>query len=442
MQVEIQIPSVGESIREATIAQWFKKEGAFVKKDEPLFVIETDKVTLEIVSPADGTLSIKVPEGKIVAIGAVVGVIDTVGVAEVPKKKVEDNPVPAAKTGPAVVSVSLPSPAPPVPVSASSLSSTPLAPVADSAASVPDSAGEKPILSPSVRRLVAEKRFDAGKIQGTGPGGRITKGDVLLFLESGAGGQVEQNSAPVATVSASPVPSAAVEGITRKPMSRIRKRIAERLVAAKQSTAMLTTFNEIDMSRPMEIRARFKDAFNEAHGVRLGFMSFFTKACVAALEEFPELNAFIDGDDIVYHRAVHMGMAIGSERGLLVPVIRNAHDLSFAAIEKSIVEYVDKIKHNQLALEDLEGGTFTITNGGVYGSLLSTPILNMPQSGILGLHKIEKRPVVVNDAIVIRPMMYVALSYDHRIVDGKEAVSFLKRIKTDMEEPERLMLEV
>jgi 2-oxoglutarate dehydrogenase E2 component (dihydrolipoamide succinyltransferase) len=225
-------------------------------------------------------------------------------------------------------------------------------------------------------------------------------------------------------------------------MSRIRKRIAERLVAAKQNTAMLTTFNEIDMSRPMEIRARYKDTFNETHGVRLGYMSFFTKACVGALEAFPELNAFIDGDDFVYHRAVHMGMAIGSERGLLVPVIRNAQDLSFAAIEKSIVEYVDKIKRNQLALEDLEGGTFTITNGGVYGSLLSTPILNMPQSGILGLHKIEKRPVVVDDAIVIRPMMYVALSYDHRIVDGKEAVSFLKRIKTDMEEPERLMLEV
>ncbi|MFH0729830.1 MAG: 2-oxoglutarate dehydrogenase complex dihydrolipoyllysine-residue succinyltransferase [Pseudomonadota bacterium] len=443
MQVEIKIPSVGESIREATIAQWFKKEGAYVKKDEPLFVIETDKVTLEIVAPADGILAITVPEGKIAAIGAVVGVIDTEGGVVVPEKKVENNkPAPAEKTVPAVASTSLPSPAPPVPVATSSLPHAPLVPVADSAVSDSDSASKKSILSPSVRRLVAEKRLDAGKIQGTGPGGRLTKGDVILFLESAAGGQIERNPAPVAIVPDSPIPSPAAEGITRKPMSRIRKRIAERLVAAKQSTAMLTTFNEIDMSRPMEIRARYKEAFNEAHGVRLGFMSFFTKACVAALEEFPELNAFIDGDDIVYHHAVHMGMAIGSERGLLVPVIRNAHKLSFAAIEKSIIEYVDKIKHNQLALEDLEGGTFTITNGGVYGSLLSTPILNMPQSGILGLHKIEKRPVVVADAIVIRPMMYVALSYDHRIVDGKEAVSFLKRIKTDMEEPERWMLEV
>jgi 2-oxoglutarate dehydrogenase E2 component (dihydrolipoamide succinyltransferase) len=398
MQVEVKIPSVGESIREATIAQWFKKEGERVKKDELLFVIETDKVTLEIVAPVDGILSIKVPERGVAAIGAVVGVIETEGVLDTP------------------------SPAPPV--------------------SIPDSAVEKPILSPSVRRLVAEKKLDAGQIQGTGPGGRITKGDVILFLESAAGGQVRQSSPPAAIVSAPPMSSTEAEGITRKPMSRIRKRIAERLVAAKQNTAMLTTFNEIDMSRPMEMRERYKDAFSKAHGVRLGFMSFFTKACVAALQEYPELNAFIDGEDILYHRSVHMGMAIGAEKGLLVPVIRNAQALSFAAIEKTIVEYVEKIKHNQLALEDLEGGTFTITNGGVYGSLLSTPILNMPQSGILGLHKIEKRPVVVDDAIVIRPMMYVALSYDHRIVDGKEAVSFLKRIKTDMEEPERLMLEV
>jgi 2-oxoglutarate dehydrogenase E2 component (dihydrolipoamide succinyltransferase) len=442
MQVEIKIPSVGESIREATIAQWFKKEGALVKKDEPLFVIETDKVTLEIVAPADGILSIKVPEGKIVAIGAVVGEINTEGVANAPEMKVEDKPAAAAKTKPAVVPVSLPSPAPSAPVSASTLPTSPQMPVADSVVSASGSALVKPILSPSVRRLVAEKRLDAEKIQGTGPGGRITKGDVILFLESAAGRQIEQNPPPAAIVPAALVSSPAAEDITRKPMSRIRKRIAERLVAAKQNTAMLTTFNEIDMSRPMEIRARYKDTFNETHGVRLGYMSFFTKACVGALEAFPELNAFIDGDDFVYHRAVHMGMAIGSERGLLVPVIRNAQDLSFAAIEKSIVEYVDKIKRNQLALEDLEGGTFTITNGGVYGSLLSTPILNMPQSGILGLHKIEKRPVVVDDAIVIRPMMYVALSYDHRIVDGKEAVSFLKRIKTDMEEPERLMLEV
>lgn len=430
MQVEIKIPSVGESIREATIAQWFKKEGEHVQKDEPLFVIETDKVTLEIVAPAEGILSIKVPEGATAAIGAVVGAIDTVAAAKAPEKETEHKPAPEDKPAPAAAPSPPPSPVPvpdsPVPVP------EPAEP--DSAASGPDPEVSQPLLSPSVRRLVAEKKLDAGKIQGTGPGGRLTKGDVILFLEQGG---------PPAPIAVPPdVQSSSEEGVTRKPMSRIRKRIAERLVAAKQNTAMLTTFNEIDMTRSMEIRARHKEAFNEKHGVRLGYMSFFTKACVAALLEFPELNAFIDGDDFVYHPHVHMGMAIGSERGLLVPVIRNAHRLSFAAIEKSIIDFVEKIKTNKLALEDLEGGTFTITNGGVYGSLLSTPILNMPQSGILGLHKIEKRPVVVDEAIVIRPMMYVALSYDHRIVDGKEAVSFLKRIKTDMEDPERLMLEV
>lgn len=427
MQVEIKIPSVGESVREATIAQWFKKDGERVGKDELLFVIETDKVTLEIVSPADGILSIKVPERGVAPIGAVVGVIETEGVVKTDEKPVEvSRQLSPEKSDSLTVSS---------PVAAVSASATP---------ATSELAAAAPILSPAVRRLVAENQLDATKIRGTGPGGRLTKGDVILFMEGG--GEVEKQPKavipPTDVTEPTRLPAAKEEEITRKPMSRIRRRIAERLVAAKQSTAMLTTFNEIDMSRAMEIRDRHKDSFNKVHGVRLGFMSFFTKACVAALREFPELNAFIDGEDVVYHRHVHVGMAIGSERGLLVPVIRYADRLSFAAIEKAIIDYVEKIKRNQLALEDLEGGTFTITNGGVYGSLLSTPILNMPQSGILGLHKIEKRPVVIDDAVVVRSMMYVALSYDHRMVDGREAVSFLKRIKTDMEEPERLMLEV
>jgi 2-oxoglutarate dehydrogenase E2 component (dihydrolipoamide succinyltransferase) len=312
MQVDIKIPSVGESIREATIAQWFKKDGDRVQKDEPLFVIETDKVTLEIVAPADGILSIKVPEGATAAIGTVVGMIHTDEGMEVPKADIESKPVPEEKTGPAAT---------PPPFSAPPL------------VSIPDSTLEKPILSPAVRRLVAEKSLNAEKIPGTGPGGRITKGDVILFLEQGAGGSPPQSAPPPAIAAEAPDSSSPEAGVTRKPMSRIRKRIAERLVAAKQTTAMLTTFNEIDMTRPMEIRARYKDAFTEAHGVRLGFMSFFTKACVAALQEFPELNAFIDGEDTVYHAYVHMGMAIGSERGLLVPVIRNAQQLS-ASLEK------------------------------------------------------------------------------------------------------------
>ncbi|WP_319405625.1 2-oxoglutarate dehydrogenase complex dihydrolipoyllysine-residue succinyltransferase [uncultured Desulfosarcina sp.] len=421
MSIEIKIPSVGESVREAVLAEWFKQDGDTVRKDDPLFVIETDKVTLEVVAEADGVLKILVAAGETVVIGAVVGSLETAGAAaKAPEKpKAEAPPKPEKTPAPEPAAPAAKAPAPAAPA----MTSAPVRPAAGIS------------LAPSVRRLIAEKNLDVSKIQGTGPGGRISKGDVLLYLEKAPAGIPD---APV--VPAGQPPSAAME--ERKPMTPIRKRIAERLLESKQSTAMLTTFNEIDMARAMEIRSLYKEAFAKRHGVSLGFMSFFVKACVEALKEVPEINAFIDGSDIVYHNYQHIGVAVGTPRGLVVPVIRHVERMSFAQVEKAIVEYVAKIKDNRLELADLEGGTFTVSNGGVYGSLLSTPILNMPQSGILGMHKIEKRPMVIEDQIVIRPMMYVALSYDHRIVDGKGAVTFLKRIKEFVENPERMALEV
>jgi 2-oxoglutarate dehydrogenase E2 component (dihydrolipoamide succinyltransferase) len=300
---------------------------------------------------------------------------------------------------------------------------------------------DKDQLAPSVRRLVAARNIDPSRIIGTGPAGRITKGDVLLYLEAGQA-TVVSDSATGVPEAQSPVTVSTAEPIHRKSMTPIRQRIAARLLEAKQNTAMLTTFNEIDMSHAMAIRKQYKDRFKDKFGVTLGFMSFFIKASIEALKEFPQINAFIEEKDIIEHHYYHIGVAVGTERGLVVPVIRHADMLSFAELEKAIVDVVKKINDNRLALSDLEGGTFTISNGGVYGSLLSTPILNMPQSGILGMHKIEKRPVVIDDEIVVRPMMYVALSYDHRIVDGREAVSFLKRIKECVENPERIMMEI
>ena len=416
MKLEIKVPSVGESVTEATLAQWYKKDGDLVGKSEPLFVLETDKVTLEIEAEADGVLSIRVSEGETVAIGTVVGTIDTAAAPEVVEK-----PVPEEVTE---IAPAAPPPEPP-----------PIEPVVE----IPLAA--KPVLAPSVRRLVAEKNLDVSKIAGTGPGGRITKGDVILYLEHAV------PAAPPAVAVTQPAQPHEVtprpdEQITRKPMSQIRQRIASRLLEAKQNTAMLTTFNEIDMARVKEIRAHYQDAFQKKYGVRLGFMSFFIKACVEALMEFPELNGSIEGKDIVYHNYYHIGVAIGGERGLVVPVIRHADKLSFAQLEQDIIDYVNKIQENKLELADLEGGTFTITNGGVFGSLLSTPILNMPQSGILGMHKIEDRPMVLDGKVVVRPMMYVALTYDHRIVDGRQAVTFLVRIKEFIEDPERIMMEV
>ncbi len=417
---------------------------------------------------ADGIVEILVPAGEKVSVGAVVGRIQTEGVAEPPTQEPKEEPVlPAVprevsstRAESAVsedLAPKLPEPAPEA-VSKAMLER--------------ESEGPAPIFMgpdryPSVARLADQLGVDLTEVKGTGPEGRITRGDVLLFWESqGRGapdvppglstassgtealGETKKAASPAPPTSHAPEvrsPSHSAETgpeETRKPMSPIRKRIAERLLHAKHSTAMLTTFNEVDMSRVVEFRRRFKDAFKEKYGVSLGLMSFFVKACVQALREIPEVNAFIDGDDIVYHTHVHMGIAVGAERGLVVPVIRYADRLSFAEIEKAVSDFVQKIRENRLQLKDLEGGTFTITNGGVFGSLLSTPLLNPPQSAILGLHKIEDRPVAVDGHVVIRPMMYVALSYDHRIIDGREAVTFLRRIKECIEDPERLLVGV
>jgi len=441
MLIEIKIPSVGESVTEALLAQWFKNDGDPVKKDEPLFVIETDKVTLEVVAEADGVLSIQVAEGETVAIGAVVGTLDSESAAR---------PA-AAPTVEATEETGKDASAPPTELAKPDKPKQ-QPPEPETPAPVPRETTRPALgelsLAPSVRRLVAEKNLDPTLISGTGPHGRITKGDVVLYLESApASGSVTQPDRP-AVPAAAPVdlepakPVSAAETVSRKPMSPIRQRIAARLLEAKHSTAMLTTFNEIDMSNLMAIRKQYKEAFKQKYGVNLGMMSSFIRACVEALKELPQINAFIDGKDFIEHHYYHIGVAVGSERGLVVPVIRHADQLSFAGLEQAIVDYVKKIQENRLELADLEGGTFTISNGGVYGSLLSTPILNTPQSAILGMHKIEKRPVVIDDEVVIRSMMYVALSYDHRIVDGREAVTFLKRIKEFVENPERMMMEI
>jgi 2-oxoglutarate dehydrogenase E2 component (dihydrolipoamide succinyltransferase) len=440
MIVEIKVPSVGESITEALLAQWFKSDGDTVKKDEPLFVIETDKVTLEVVSEAEGVLSIKVQEGETIAIGAVVGSIETAGAS----KPAEPPPAPKTPEIKEAPPQAAPPGKPPEPVS------EPSAPAAPQPVSATQPLLGSDVLAPSVRRLIVEKNLDPSQISATGPGGRITKGDVVLFLER----TQAPAAAPAPSVTAvqkpagtlpqptAETPKAGEEEITRKPMSPIRQRIASHLLNAKQNTAMLTTFNDIDMTRVLALRVQFKDSFKKKYGISLGMMSFFIKACVEALKEFPEANAFIDDKDIVYHHYYHIGVAIGSEKGLVVPVIRHADRLNFAELEQAIVDYVNKIKENRLELSDLEGGTFTISNGGVFGSLLSTPILNMPQSAILGMHRIDKRPVAIEDQMVIRPMMYLALSYDHRIIDGREAVTFLKRIKECIENPERIMMEI
>jgi 2-oxoglutarate dehydrogenase E2 component (dihydrolipoamide succinyltransferase) len=435
--IEIKVPSVGESITEALLAEWFKKDGDTVRKDEPLFVLETDKVTLEVTAEAAGRLRISVAAGTTVRIGAVVGSLDTASAAaeaEMAQPAAEKKEPPQA-----------PEPRPPAaekPRTSPEAAAKPAK--AEPALAKPPAVAETELrrspdnLPPSVRRLLGEHRLDAGQIRGTGPAGRITKGDVLLYIE-----QSEKGAAPAAPEESVCPPAESVqEEITRKPMTPIRRRIAERLLKARQNTAMLTTFNDIDMSAVIELRKRYKEAFQKKYGASLGFMSFFIKASVEALKAIPEINASIDGGDIIYHHYYHIGVAVGSERGLVVPVIRHADRLSFAELEKTIVDFVAKINQNRLGLNDLQGGTFTITNGGVFGSLLSTPILNTPQSGILGMHRVDQRPVAANGQVVIRPMMYVALSYDHRIVDGREAVTFLKHIKECIETPERIMMEI
>jgi 2-oxoglutarate dehydrogenase E2 component (dihydrolipoamide succinyltransferase) len=411
---DIMTPALGESVSEATVSRWAKKAGEAVKRDELLVELETDKVALEVVAPEDGILSeITAAEGETVTPGAVLGRV-TQGVAATPAKAAPKAEAPKPEPVKAA-----PAPAP-VPVAAT--------PAPQPAADLP--------LAPSVARIVAENRLDPAAIAGSGKDGRITKGDALAALEQSAAAAA---APPPVQIAAAERPLAEREERVR--MTRLRQTIARRLKEAQNNAAMLTTFNEVDMSAVMALRSEYRDALEKKHGgVRLGYMGFFVSACCVALKEFPAVNAEIDGDDIIYKNFVNMGIAVGGPSGLVVPVIRDADQLDFAGIEAAVAKFGRAARDGALKLDDLTGGTFSITNGGIYGSLMSTPILNPPQSAILGMHKIQERPMAVSGKIEIRPMMYLAVSYDHRIVDGKEAVSFLVRVKEDIEDPRRLLL--
>jgi 2-oxoglutarate dehydrogenase E2 component (dihydrolipoamide succinyltransferase) len=429
MAVEVRIPNLGESVTEGVIVRWAKQEGEAVRADEVLLELETDKAAMEIPAPRSGVLHIVKPQGEKVEVGELVARIDEDGAARAP----EDGGARAA--APAARGTDAPKPAAPPPRPRPEPARPSLEAASGQETVEPAAARAVGPLSPAVRRLLAEHDLDPVAIPASGKGGRLTKEDVLAFLERRGA------SAPAPVIERPPAAPPS-EGEERVPMTPIRRRIAERLVQAQHTAAILTTFNEIDMGAVMALRAAQKERFQKAHGVGLGFMSFFARAAVAALHDVPVVNAEIRGDDIVYRRFVNLGIAVGTERGLVVPVIRHAERLSFAEIEREVLRLAGLARDGKLQLGDLQGGTFTISNGGVYGSLLSTPILNPPQSGILGMHKIEKRPVVVDDQIVIRPMMYVALSYDHRLVDGEHAVTFLVRVKERIEDPTRLLLGV
>ena len=401
MATEIRVPTLGESVSEATIGRWYKKAGDVVKADEPLVELETDKVTIEVNAPASGVLAeIVAKDGEAVAPGALLGQITAGGAGAAPA---------------------------PAPVAA--------APVAAAPKAAP--AGMPP--APAAAKIAADNNLSTDAIAGSGKRGQVLKGDVLAAV---AAGPVAAPT-PLAPVVAR-APSAADDSVReeRVRMSKLRQTIARRLKDAQNTAAMLTTFNEVDMTEVMALRARYKDIFEKKHGAKLGFMSFFVKACTQALKDIPAVNAEIDGTDLVYKNYYHLGIAVGTEKGLVVPVLRDADRMGLAKIEKSIADFGKRARDGALKLEEMQGGTFTITNGGIYGSLMSTPILNAPQSGILGMHKIQERPMVVGGKIEIRPMMYLALSYDHRIVDGKEAVTFLVRVKEALEDPARLVLDL
>ena len=406
MSIEIKVPAMGESVTEATVARWFKKEGDAVVRDEPLCELETDKVTVEVPAPADGAIeSIAVKEGATVEVGTVLGAIAE-GVTGRPSTVAAADPYAATPT-PA------PKPAP---------------------APAPKQAAVAAPLMPSVRRIAEETGLNPAQVAGTGKDARVLKADMLAALEA-------RTRAPrAAAVPAGPRANAERE--ERVPMSRLRRTIAVRLKESQNTAAQLTTFNEVDMTDVMRLRSEYKENFEKKHGVRLGFMGFFVKACIAALKELPNVNAEIEGDDIIYKNYYDMGVAVSTEKGLVVPVIRDADKLSLAGIEAAINDFGVRARDGKLRIEELQGGTFTISNGGVFGSLMSTPILNSPQSGILGMHKIQPRPVAIEGKVEIRPMMYLALSYDHRIVDGREAVTFLVRVKENLEDPQRLLLDI
>ena len=407
MSTEIRVPTLGESVSEATIGKWFKKPGDAVKADEPLLELETDKVTLEVNAPSSGILSeIVAKDGETVGVGALLGAIAAGGTAPAP---VAEMPKPAAAPAPA--------PAVAAPVAAAPAKTT-----------MPP--------APSAAKLMAETGVAVEA--GSGKRGQVLKEDVLRAMSAPA-------AAPAAAAPAAPRAASAPSDASREErvkMSKLRQTIARRLKESQNTAAMLTTFNEVDMSAVMALRNQYKDLFEKKHGVKLGFMSFFVKACTQALKELPGVNAEIDGNEIIYKNYYHVGIAVGTEKGLVVPVLRDADGLGLAGIEKSIADFGKRARDGALSMAEMSGGTFTITNGGIYGSLMSTPILNAPQSGILGMHKIQERPVVVGGQVVVRPMMYLALSYDHRIVDGKEAVTFLVRVKECLEDPARLVMDL
>ncbi len=416
MAIEIRVPALGESITEATVGKWFKKAGESVQADEPLVELETDKVTLEVNAPSPGVLTEIVAEtGQTVAIGALLG---QVAAGASPARA----PAPAAKAAPAAAAASPPA------------ARTAMPP------------------APAAAKIAAEDKIDLGSIAGSGKRGQVLKGDVLAAVAMAQAPApivaLAPTSAPLPVAPPAPAPAARTtmpdDGAReeRVRMTKLRQTIARRLKDAQNTAAMLTTFNEVDMSEVMALRARYKDAFEKKHGAKLGFMGFFVKACVQALKEIPAVNAELDGADLVYKNYYHVGIAVGTEKGLIVPVVRDADKLSIAEIEKTIAALGKRARDGQLTLEELQGGTFTITNGGIYGSLMSTPILNAPQSGILGMHKIQDRPIATGGKVEIRPMMYLALSYDHRIVDGREAVTFLVRVKEALEDPARLVLDL
>jgi 2-oxoglutarate dehydrogenase E2 component (dihydrolipoamide succinyltransferase) len=426
MPTNVDIPALGESVREAVLIKWHKTDGESVAKDEPLCELETDKANVDVPSPAAGVFRKVKDEGATVLIGETVARIDDAGSASAGNGSVAAQPATAVT------------------------------------ASAPAAATED--LSPSVRRMTEENKLDPAAIAATGPGGRITKEDVIKHLEHAPVAEHAPDPDPIpvvekpapkpvkprmesaATPAAAPAPSTALtfdaDGTRRTPLSKMRQSIARRLVEAQHTAAILTTFQEVDLSEIMALRSKYKDRFQEVHGVGLGFMSFFARAVCLGLKEFARINAFMEGNDVVYHNYVHLGIAVSTDRGLSVPVLRNVQDMSFAKIESEIKRLATATRDGKLGLAELSGGTFTITNGGIFGSLLSTPILTPPQSGILGMHTIQKRPIAVGDKVEIRPMMYLALSYDHRLVDGRESVSFLVRVKQLLEDPARLMLEV
>lgn len=409
MKIEIKVPQAGESVTEAMISDWFKEDGEFVEKDEAILELETDKANMELNADESGVLQIGVAAGEVVQVGQVIGHINTEGVSAAP-----------------------------------AASETAEAPAAEAPAQ------EEQGLAPSVRRITTEEGIDPASIKGSGKDGRIIKEDALKAAQSKKAAPAKAKpaapskakDAKVVDIHLADSSNSSSREERSVPMSMMRRRIAQRLVEAQATSAILTTFNEVDMSAVMDLRNRYKGNFEKKYGFKLGFMSFFVKACVEALKEVPEINGMIDGNNTIYRDYYDIGVAVGSEKGLVVPVLRDCDRLSFAQVEQNIAAYAQKARAGKITLDDLSGGTFTISNGGIYGSLLSTPILNPPQSGILGMHKIEKRPVVVDDQVVVRPMMYLALSYDHRIVDGKGAVTFLVKVKECLEDPTRILLEV